>query len=179
MGWCVDLNMKNIITIIFSFCLLNFVYTQTFTNNNSMIDSSKEPSNSITLAGASSGLITGTSMILLSVIAGQDVSGLEALVIFLGPSFINGVIVPNYLESQNKSYLRTGILFSSCATTVMPMFGAMFGAPNSNFLTHLSFIAMGTAAGAIYNHILALIFPKYKSALQSAKFKKTLLRSNR
>ncbi len=146
MGWCVDLNMKNIITIIFSFCLLNFVYTQTSTNNNSMIDSSKEASNSITLAGASSGLITGTSMILLSVIAGQDVSGLEALVIFLGPSFING---------------------------------AMFGAPNSNFLTHLSFIAMGTAAGAIYNHILALFFPKYKSALQSAKFKKTLLRSNR
>ena len=167
------------ITIIFSFCLLNFVYSQTFINNNSMIDSSKEASNSITLAGASSGFITGTSMILLSVIAGQDVSGLEALVIFLGPSFINGVIVPNYLESQNKSYLRTGMLFSSCATTVMPMFGAMFGAPNSNFLTHLSFIAMGTAAGAIYNHILALFFPKYKSALQSAKFKKTLLMSNR
>ena len=167
------------ITIILSFCLLNFVYPQTFTNNNSMIDSSKEASNSITLAGASLGLITGTSMILLSGIAGQDVSGLEALVIFLGPSFINGVMVPNYLESQNKSYLRTGMLFSSCATTVMPMFGAMFGAPNNNFLTHVSFIAMGTAAGTIYNHILALIFPKYKSALQSAKFKKRLIRSNR
>ena len=111
-----------------------------------MIDSSKEASNSITLDGARLGLITGTSMILLSGIGGQDVSGLEALVIFLGPSFING---------------------------------AMFGAPNSNFLTHLSFIAMGTAAGAIYNHILALIFPKYKSALQSAKFKKGLFRSNR
>tara|TARA_A100001035_G_scaffold123532_1_gene97147 strand:- start:360 stop:503 length:144 start_codon:yes stop_codon:yes gene_type:complete len=47
-----------------------------------MIDSSKEASNSITLAGASLGLIAGTSMILLSGISGQDVSGLEALVIF-------------------------------------------------------------------------------------------------
>ncbi len=70
------------ITIILSFYLLNFVYPQTFINNNSMIDSSKEASNSITLAGASLGLIAGTSMILLSGISGQDVSGLEALVIF-------------------------------------------------------------------------------------------------
>ena len=40
-----------------------------------MIISSKETSNSITLAGASSGPITGTSMVLLSGIIGQDVSG--------------------------------------------------------------------------------------------------------
>ena len=88
-------------------------------------------------------------------------------------------MVPNYLESQNKSYLRTGMLFSTCANTDMPMFGAMFGAPYSNFLTHVSFIDMSTAAGAICNHILALIYPKYKSVLQSAKFKKRLFRNNR
>ena len=70
-----------------------------------MIISSKETSNSITLAGASSGLITGTSMVLLSGIIGQDVSGWEGLVIFLIPSFINGVMVQNYSESQNKSTL--------------------------------------------------------------------------
>ena len=71
------------------------------------------------------------------------------------------------------------MFFSSCAVTVIPMFGAMFGALNSNFLTHVSFIAIGTAVGAIYTHILALIFPKYKSALQSEKFEKSLFRSTR
>ena len=55
----------------------------------------------------------------------------------------------------------------------MPMFGAMFVLTNSIFLTHVSFIAMGTAAGAIYNHILAL-FLKYKSALKSQNSKKVV-----
>ena len=84
-------------------------------------------------------------------------------------------MVQNYSESQNKSTLISEMFFSSCALTVIPMFGAL----NSNFLTHVSFIAIGTAVGAIFTHILALIFPKYESALQSEKFEKSLFRSTR
>ena len=131
-------------------------------------DSTKVKNNSITLAGASIGLSTASSMMLLSGIAGQDVSFSEVMVMLLGPGFINGAVIPNYLESENKGYLRAGMLVSSCATTVMPIFGA----PNSDPSTVATIILMGTIAGAIYNHGLALIFPKYRAALKSAKFKK-------
>jgi len=63
------------------------------------------------------------------------------------------------------------MLASSCATTVMPLLGAMFGAPNSDPSTVATIIFMGTIGGAIYNHGLALIFPKYREALKTAKFK--------
>ena len=158
--------------MILIFCLFNFVQAQTLTDNVTSTDSTKLNSNSITLAGASIGLATGASMFLLAGIAGQNVSGLEAIAIFLGPSFITGILIPNYLESQNKGYLRAGMLISSCATTIIPMFGAMFGAPNSKPSTVALIIFMGAAGGAIYNHGLALIFPKYRSALKSAKFKR-------
>lgn len=162
--------MKYLQCIIFIFSLFDFVQTQTLKNNSIMIDSSISNNNSITLAGASVGLTTGTSMLLLSGIAGEDVNLLEAITIFLGPSFINGIVIPNYLESQNKDYLRTGVFVSSCATTVIPLFGAVFGAPNSDPSTIAMLICMGTVSGALYNHVLALIFPKYKAALKSAKF---------
>ena len=109
-------------------------------------------------------------MLLLSGIAGEDVNLLEAITIFLGPSIINGIVIPNYLESQNKGYLRTGVFVSSCATTVLPMFGAVFGAPNSNPSTIAMLVCIGTIGGTLYNHALALIFPKYKAAIKSAKF---------
>ena len=163
--------MKHIQYIILIFSLFNFVQTQTLTNNGTKIDSSKVNSNSITVAGASIGFTTGSSMLLLSGIAGVDVNVLEAVAIFFGPSIINGVVIPNYLESQNKGYLRTGMFVSSCATTVLPMFGAMFGAPNSDLSTIALIVCMGTIGGAIYNHGLALISPKYRAALKSAKFK--------
>jgi len=164
--------MKNVKYIIFAFSLLNFIHTRTLTSNTSMIDSSKINSNSITLAGASIGLATGTSMVLLAGISGEDVTPLEGIAIFLVPSFINSAIIPNYLESQNKGYLRTGVLLSSCATTVMPLMGAMFGAPNSDLSTVAMIVFLGAVGGAIYNHSLALIFPKYRAALKSAKFKR-------
>ena len=107
---------------------------------------------------------------LCSGIAGEDVNVLEAITIFLGPSIINAIVIPNYLESQNKGYLRTGVFISSCATTVLPMFGALFGAPNSDPSTIAMLACMGTIGGVLYNHALALIFPKYKAALKSVKF---------
>ena len=162
--------MKYLLCIIFIFSLNNFVQTQTLTNNSTMIDSSMRNNNSITLAGASVGFTTGTSMLLLSGIAGEDVNVLEAITIFLGPSIINAIVIPNYLESQNKGYLRTGVFISSCATTVLPMFGALFGAPNSDPSTIAMLACMGTIGGVLYNHALALIFPKYKAALKSVKF---------
>mgnify|MGYP001243886862 FL=1 len=165
--------MKYLPFIIFIFSLFNFAQTETLTNNSTMIDSSTRNNNSITLAGASVGFTTGTSMLLLSGIAGEDVNVLEAITIFLGPSIINGIVIPNYLESQNKGYLRTGVFVSSCATTVLPMFGAMFGAPNSDPSTIAMLVCMGTIGGVLYNHALALIFPKYKAALKSAKFIKS------
>ena len=110
--------------------------------------------------------------ILLAGIAGGSVSEVEGIAMLLGPSFINGFVIPNYLESENKGYLRTGMLVSSCATTVMPLLGAMFGAPNSDPSTVATIIFMGTIGGVIYNHGLALIFPKYREALKSAKFKR-------
>ncbi len=162
--------MKYLPCIIFIFSLNNFVQTQTLINNSTMIDSSMRNNNSITLAGAGVGFTTGTSMLLLSGIAGEDVNVLEAITIFLGPSIINGILIPNYLESQNKGYLRTGLFVSSCANTVLPMFGAMFGAPNSDTSTIAMLFCMGTIGGVLYNHALSLIFPKYKAALKSAKF---------
>lgn len=135
-----------------------------------MIDSSMSNNNSITLAGAGVGFTTGTSMLLLSGIAGEDVNVIEAISIFLGPSIINGIVIPNYLESQNKSYLRTGVFVSSCSTTVLPMFGAVFGAPIKDPSTIAMLVCMGTIGGVLYNHALALIFTKYKAALKSAKF---------
>ena len=161
--------MKYLPFTIFIFSLPNFVQTQSLTDNSIMIDSTIN-NNSITLAGASIGLTTGTSMLLLSGIAGEDVNLLEAITIFLGPSIINGIVIPNYLESQNKGYLRTGVFVSSCATTVLPMFGAVFGAPNSNPSTIAMLVCLGTIGGTLYNHALALIFPKYKAAIKSAKF---------
>ena len=92
--------MKYLPFIIFTVTLFNFVQTQSLTNNSIMADSSMNNNNSITLAGASIGLTTGTSMLLLSGIAGEDVNLQEAITIFLGPSFINGIVIPNYLESQ-------------------------------------------------------------------------------
>ena len=74
--------MKNIIYIIFIFSILNFVSSQTITNDYSMIDSSNETSNSITLFGASIGFATGAYMVLLAGLAGQDLSGLEVIAIF-------------------------------------------------------------------------------------------------
>lgn len=162
--------MKYLPFIIFTVTLFNFVQTQSLTNNSIMVDSSMNNNNSITLAGASIGLTTGTSMLLLSGIAGEDVNLLEAITIFLGPSIINGIVIPNYLESQNKGYLRTGVFVSSCATTVLPMFGALFGAPNSDPSTIAMLVCMGTIGGVLYNHALALILPKYKVALKSARF---------
>ena len=47
-----------------------------------MIDSSNETSNSITLFGACIGFATGAYMVLLAGLAGQDLSGLEAIAIF-------------------------------------------------------------------------------------------------
>ena len=164
--------MKYIQRIILIFYLFNIIQTQTLIENPSFIDSNKLKSNSITLAGASIGFATGTSMFLLAGIAGGTVSEVEGIAIIFGPSFINGAVIPNYLESENKGYLRAGMLVSSCATTVMPMFGAMFGAPNSDPSTVATIILMGTIGGAIYNHGLALIFPKYREALKSAKFKR-------
>ena len=164
--------MKYIQRIILIFSLINFVQTQTLNNNPTSIDSSKVKSNSITVAGASIGLSTALSMFLLAGIAGGSVSEVEGIAMLLGPSFINGFVIPNYLESENKGYLRTGMLVSSCATTVMPLLGAMFGAPNSDPSTVATIIFMGTIGGVIYNHGLALIFPKYREALKSAKFKR-------
>ena len=162
--------MKYLPFIIFTVTLFNFIQTQSLTNNSIMVDSSMNNNNSITLAGASVGLTTGISMLLLSGIAGEDVNLLEAITIFLGPSIINGIVIPNYLESQNKGYLRTGVFVSSCATTVLPMFGALFGAPNSDPSTIAMLVCMGTIGGVLYNHALALILPKYKVALKSARF---------
>ncbi len=162
--------MKYLPFTIFIFSLFNFVQTQSLTDNSIMIDSSMNNNNSITLAGACVGLTTGTSMLLLSGIASEDVNLLEAITIFLGPSIINGIVIPNYLESQDKGYLSTGVFVSSCATTVLPMFGAIFGAPNSNPSMIAMLLCMGTIGGALYNHALALIFPKYKGAIKSTKF---------
>ena len=162
--------MKYLLFLIFIFGLFNFVQTQDLTNNSIMIDSSISNNNSINLAGASVGLTNGTSMLLLSGIAGEDVNLLEAITILLGPSIINGIVIPNYLESQNKGYLRTGVSLSSCATIVLPMFGAVFGAPDSDTSTIAMLVCMAIIGGALYNHALALIFPKYKAAVKSAKF---------
>ena len=162
--------MKYLSCIIFIFSLINFVQTQTLTNNGTIIDSSIRNNNSITLAGATVGFTSGVSMLLLSGIAGEDVNVLEAITIFLGPSIINGIVIPNYLESQYKGYLRTGVFVSSCATTVLPMFGAVFGAPESDLSTIAMLVCKATIGGALYNHALALIFPKYKAAVNSAKF---------
>ena len=154
------------------FGLFNFFQAQTLNANPTSMDSLKGKSNSITLAGASIGFATGSSMFLLVGIAGGTVSEIEAITVIIGPSFINGAVIPNYLESENKGYLRAGMLVSSCATTVIPIFGAMFGAPNSDPSTVATIILMGTIAGAIYNHGLALISPKYREALKSVKLKK-------
>ena len=161
--------MKKILLIV-ALLITTVSFAQDSTFGQSHQDSTKVKNNSITLAGASIGLSTASSMMLLSGIAGQDVSFPEFMVMLLGPGFINGVVIPNYLESENKGYLRAGMLVSSCATTVMPMLGAMFGAPNSNPSTVATIIFMGTIGGAIYNHGLALIFPKYREALKTDKF---------
>jgi hypothetical protein len=160
-----------IILLIVVLLITNVSFAQDSTFVQSHQDSTKVKNNSITLAGASIGLSTASSMMLLSGIAGQDVSYDEFMVMLLGPGFINGVVIPTFLKSENKGYLRAGMLVSSCATTVMPMLGAMFGAPNSDPSTVATIIFMGTIGGAIYNHGLALIFPKYREALKTAKFK--------
>ena len=162
--------MKKILLIV-ALLITTISFAQDSTFGQSHQDSTKVKNNSITLAGASIGLSTASSMMLLSGIAGQDVSYDESMVMLLGPGFINGVVIPTFLKSENKGYLRAGMLVSSCATTVMPMLGAMFGAPNSNPTTVATIIIMGTIGGAIYNHGLALIFPKYREALKTAKFK--------
>ena len=162
--------MKKILLIV-ALLITTISFAQDSTFGQSHQDSTKVKNNSITLAGASIGLSTASSMMLLSGIAGQDVSYDEFMVMLLGPGFINGVVIPTFLKSENKGYLRAGMLVSSCATTVMPMLGAMFGAPNSNPTTVATIIFMGTIGGAIYNHGLALIFPKYREALKTAKFK--------
>ena len=173
--------MKKILLIV-ALLITTISFAQDSTFGQSHQDSTKVKNNSITLAGASIGLSTASSMMLLSGIAGQDVSYDEFMVMLLGPGFINGVVIPTFLESENKGYLRAGMLVSSCATTVMPMLGAMFGAPNSNPTTVTIIIIMGTIGGAIYNHGLALIFPKYREALKTAKFKnqknKTTIQDN-
>ena len=162
--------MKKILLIV-ALLITTVSFAQDSTFGQSHQDSTKVKNNSITLAGASIGLSTASSMMLLSGIAGQDVSYDEFMVMLLGPGFINGVVIPTFLKSENKGYLRAGMLVSSCATTVMPMLGAMFGAPNSDPSTVAIIIFMGTIGGAIYNHGLALIFPKYREALKTAKFK--------
>ena len=162
--------MKKILLIV-ALLITTISFAQDSTFGQSHQDSTTVKNNSITLAGASIGLSTASSMMLLSGIAGQDVSYDEFMVMLLGPGFINGVVIPTFLKSENKGYLRAGMLVSSCATTVMPMLGAMFGAPNSNPTTVATIIIMGTIGGAIYNHGLALIFPKYREALKTAKFK--------
>jgi hypothetical protein len=162
--------MKKILLIV-ALLITTISFAQDSTFGQSHQDSTKVKNNSITLAGVSIGLSTASSMMLLSGIAGQDVSYDEFMVMLLGPGFINGVVIPTFLKSENKGYLRAGMLVSSCATTVMPMLGAMFGAPNSNPTTVATIIFMGTIGGAIYNHGLALIFPKYREALKTAKFK--------
>ena len=166
--------MKHLQRIILIFCLVNFVQTQTLNNKPHFIDSTKVKNNSITLAGASLGLATGASMYLLSRITTIDgnQSFSEAIVMLLGPSFINGFIIPKYLESENKAYLRTGIFLSSFATTFMPLLGPMFGAPNNDPSTVATIIIMGAIGGAIWNHGFALVSPKYREALKSAKFKR-------
>jgi len=162
--------MKKILLIV-ALLITTISFAQDSTFGQSHQDSTKVKNNSITLAGVSIGLSTASSMMLLSGIAGQDVSYDEFMVMLLGPGFINGVVIPTFLKSENKGYLRAGMLVSSCATTVMPMLGAMFGAPNSDPSTVATIIFMGTIGGAIYNHGLALIFPKYREALKTAKFK--------
>ena len=162
--------MKKILLIV-ALLITTISFAQDSTFGQSHQDSTKVKNNSITLAGASIGLSTASSMMLLSGIAGQNVSYDEFMVMLLGPGFINGVVIPTFLKSENKGYLRAGMLVSSCATTVLPMLGAMFGAPNSNPTTVTLIIIMGTIGGAIYNHGLALIFPKYREALKTAKFK--------
>ena len=163
--------MKKILLIV-ALLITTISFAQDSTFGQSHQDSTKVKNNSITLAGASIGLSTASSMMLLSGIAGQNVSYDEFMVMLLGPGFINGVVIPTFLKSENKGYLRAGMLVSSCATTVLPMLGAMFGAPNSNPTTVTLIIIMGTIGGAIYNHGLALIFPKYREALETAKFKR-------
>ena len=173
--------MKKLLLIV-ALLITTIAFAQDSTFGQSHQDSTKVKNNSITLAGVSIGLSTASSMMLLSGIAGQDVTEDEFMVMLLGPGFINGVVIPTFLKSENKGYLRAGMLVSSCATTVMPMLGAMFGAPNSNPTTVTTIIIMGTIGGAIYNHGLALIFPKYREALKTAKFKnqknKTTIQDN-
>ena len=154
-----------IFLLIVVLLITNVSFAQDSTFVQSHQDSTKVKNNSITLAGASIGLSTASSMMLLSGIAGQDVSFSEVMVMLLGPGFINGAVIPNYLESENKGYLRAGMLVSSCATTVMPMLGAMFGAPNSDPSTVATIIFMGSICGGIYNHGLALILPIYSEEL--------------
>ena len=129
---------------------------------------------SITVAGASIGLATGSSMYLLSRIMTIDgnLSFPEFIVMMLGPSVINGIITPSFLESENKTHLRTGMFLSSCATTIMPLLGPMFGAPNDAPSTVATIIFMGAIGGAFWNHRLALYSPKYREALKTAKFKR-------
>ena len=160
-----------IFLLIVVLLITNVSFAQDSTFVQSHQDSTKVKNNSITLAGASIGFATGSSMFLLSAMSGDNVSFSEFIVMLLGPGLINGAVIPSYLESENKGYLRAGMLASSCATTVMPLLGAMFGAPNSDPSTVATIIFMGTISGAIYNHGLALIFPKYREALKTAKFK--------
>ena len=155
-----------------SLIIIKFVKELTFGQSHQ--DSTKVKNNSITVAGASIGLATGSSMYLLSRIMTIDgsLSFPEFIVMMLGPSVINGIITPSFLESENKTHLRTGMFLSSCATTIMPLLGPMFGAPNDAPSTVATIIFMGTIGGAFWNHRLALFSPKYREALKTAKFKR-------
>ena len=73
-------------------------------------------------------------MLLLSGIAGEDANLLGAISIFLGLSIINGILVPNYLEGQNKAYLRIVVSVSNCA-------------PNSDPSTIAMLVCMGAISG--------------------------------
>ena len=155
-----------------SLIIIKFVKELTFGQSHQ--DSTNVKNNSITVAGASIGLATGSSMYLLSRIMTIDgnLSFPEFIVMMLGPSVINGIITPSFLESENKTHLRTGMFLSSCATTIMPLLGPMFGAPNDAPSTVATIIFMGAIGGAFWNHRLALYSPKYREALKTAKFKR-------
>ena len=163
-----------IILLIVVLLITNVSFAQDSTFGQSHQDSTKVKNNSITVAGASIGLATGSSMYLLSRIMTIDgsLSFPEFIVMMLGPSVINGIITPSFLESENKTHLRTGMFLSSCATTIMPLLGPMFGAPNDAPSTVATIIFMGTIGGAFWNHRLALFSPKYREALKTAKFKR-------
>lgn len=110
------------------------------------------------VAGAGTGTILAVLSTLIMVKIGIDPgSFLGLLVIVCGLALVSGLAMKKIIQILGYSDISLKVLISiAFLTFIIPLFGSIFGAPNSKLTTLLQIVVIGTVGGLVWSIPFAL-----------------------